>query len=52
MVEPSPCIKPWIAKRGLARGELVRIRTGKLHKTVIKGKNKEEVKQQEIGAQL
>jgi len=28
------------------------MRTGKLDKTVIKGKNKEEVKQQEIRAQL
>ena len=52
MVEPSPCIKPGIAKQGLARGELVRMRTEKLSKTVIKGKNKKEVKQQEIGAQL
>jgi len=28
------------------------MRTGKLSKTVIEGRNKKEVKQQEIGAQL
>jgi len=48
----SPCIKPRIAKQGLARGELVRMSTEELSKTIIKSRNKEEEKKQEIGAQL
>ena len=42
MAAPSPCIKPGLVKQGLARGELVRMRTEKLSKTVIKGKNKKK----------
>ena len=44
VAEPSPCIKPGLAKQSLARGELVRMRTEKLSKTVIKGKNKKRSK--------